>query len=73
MLKRLIISGSTLRIRSNKEKEFIKNSLLESVWPLIESKAISLYIDQKYSYLDVRSAHEYIESNQNIGKLLLKF
>ena len=73
MLKRLIISGSTLRIRSNKEKEFIKNSLLENVWPLIESKAISLYIDQKYSYLDVRSAHEYIESNQNIGKLLLKF
>ncbi len=73
MLKRLVISGSTLRIRSNKEKEQIKDSLIENVWPLIENKALNLYIDQKYDYLDVRSAHEYMESNKNIGKLLLKF
>ena len=73
MLKRLVVTGSTLRIRSNKEKEVIKNSLLENVWPLFEKKALNLYIDQKYDYLDVRNAHEYMESNQNIGKLLLKF
>ena len=73
MLKRLVVSGSTLRIRSNKEKEDIKNSLIEKVWPLIESKAIKLYIDQKYDYLNVKSAHEFMESNQNMGKLLLKF
>ena len=73
MLKRLVVSGSTLRIRSNKEKESIKNSLIEKVWPLIESEAVKLYIDQKYDYSNVKSAHEFMESNQNIGKLLLKF
>ena len=73
MLKRLVVSGSTLRIRSNEEKKLIKNSLLKNIWPLIESNSIKLYIDRKYDYFDIKNAHEYMESNKNIGKLLLKF
>ena len=73
MLKRLVVSGSTLRIRSNEEKKLIKKSLLKNIWPLIESNSIKLYIDKKYDYFDIKNAHEYMESNKNIGKLLLKF
>ena len=73
MLKRLLISGSTLRVRSNKEKEKIANQLRQNVWPLIENGAIKLFIDKKYEYIDVKDAHKYMENNKNIGKILLKF
>ena len=73
MLKRLIISGSTLRIRSNNEKKIIADNLKKHVWPLIESKNIKLHIDQRFDFSNVQKAHQYMENNKNIGKLLLKF
>ena len=73
MLKRLTISGSTLRIRSNREKKNIADNLKKHVWPLIESKNIKLHIDQRFDFSNVQKAHQYMENNKNIGKLLLKF
>ena len=73
MLKRLLISGSTLRVRSNDEKLKIANQLRENIWPLIENGTIKLFIDKKYEFIDVREAHKYMENNKNIGKILLKF
>ena len=73
MLKRLTISGSTLRIRSNDEKKVIADNLKKHVWPLIESKNIKLHIDQRFDFSNVQKAHQYMENNKNIGKLLLKF
>jgi len=73
MLKRLLVSGSTLRVRSNKEKLEIANQLRENIWPLIENGTIELFIDKKYEYIDVKDAHKYMENNKNIGKILLKF
>jgi putative PIG3 family NAD(P)H quinone oxidoreductase len=73
MLKRLTISGSTLRIRSNEEKKNIADNLKKHVWPLIESKNIKLHIDQRFDFSNVQKAHQYMENNKNIGKLLLKF
>ena len=73
MLKRLTISGSTLSIRSNNEKKIIADNLKKHVWPLIESKNIKLHIDQRFDFSNVQKAHQYMENNKNIGKLLLKF
>ncbi len=73
MLKRLLISGSTLRVRSTEEKQLIANQLKENIWPLIENGQIQLFIDKKYEYIDVKDAHRYMENNKNIGKILLKF
>ncbi len=73
MLKRLLISGSTLRVRSNKEKQEIATQLRENIWPLIENGTIRLFIDKKYKFINVKDAHKYMENNQNIGKILLKF
>ena len=73
MLKRLTISGSTLRIRSSEEKKNIADNLKKHVWPLIESKNIKLHIDQRFDFSNVQKAHQYMENNKNIGKLLLKF
>ena len=73
MLKRLLISGSTLRVRSYEEKQKIAAQLREHIWPLIENKSIKLFVDKKYDYHDVKEAHKYMENNKNIGKILLKF
>ena len=73
MLKRLIVSGSTLRIRDNNEKKLIADKLIQNIWPLIENKEIKIFIDKKYDYFDVIESHKYMEKNQNIGKILLKF
>ena len=73
MLKRLLISGSTLRVRSIKEKQKIADALRANIWPLIENGNISLFIDKRYDYTNVKDAHKYMENNKNIGKILLKF
>jgi putative PIG3 family NAD(P)H quinone oxidoreductase len=73
MLKRLIVTGSTLRIRSDEEKQNIRDSIKTHIWPLFENEAINMIIDKKFSFNDVKKAHEYMENNENIGKLLLKF
>jgi putative PIG3 family NAD(P)H quinone oxidoreductase len=73
MLKRLIVTGSTLRIRSDEEKQNIRDSIKTHIWPLFENKTINMIIDKKFSFNDVKKAHEYMENNENIGKLLLKF
>tara|TARA_B110000977_G_C11019621_1_gene470750 strand:+ start:297 stop:1268 length:972 start_codon:yes stop_codon:yes gene_type:complete len=73
MLKRLVVTGSTLRIRSDEEKREIRDSLIKNIWPLIEAKSIKLIIDREFAFKDVKIAHEYMENNHNIGKLLLKF
>ena len=73
MLKRLLISGSTLRVRSIAEKQKIADALRANIWPLIENGDISLFIDKRYDYTNVKDAHKYMENNKNIGKILLKF
>ena len=73
MLKRLIVTGSTLRIRSDEEKQNIRDSIKTYIWPLFENETINMIIDKKFSFNDVKKAHEYMENNENIGKLLLKF
>ena len=72
MLKRLVVTGSTLRVRSNKEKHKIKKNIEKYIWPLFEQKMIKLHIDKYFEMIDVVKAHQYMENNKNIGKILLK-
>ena len=72
MLKRLVVTGSTLRVRSNEEKHEIKKNIEKYIWPLFEQKMIKLHIDKYFEMIDVVKAHQYMENNENIGKILLK-
>merc|ERR1712023_141758 len=58
MLKRLTITGSTLRIRDNSFKSKILNSLIKFVFPQIEKKKIKIFIDSIYKLDDVVNAHK---------------
>ena len=70
MLRRLVLTGSTLRPQSDLNKSNMANELRQHVWPLIESGRIKPVIDQVFPLDDVQSAHKGIETD-HIGKILL--
>ena len=69
--KRLAITGSTLRPRPVEFKAAIARSLKAKVWPLLESGAIKPVIHSTFAAADAAKAHELMESNQHIGKIVL--
>jgi NADPH2:quinone reductase len=69
--KRLVITGSTLRPRPVAFKAGIAKSLREKVWPLIAGKSIQPVIHSTFAAADAAKAHELMESNQHIGKIVL--
>jgi NADPH:quinone reductase len=69
--KRLVITGSTLRPRPVEFKSAIAKSLRQKVWPLLESGAIKPVIHSTFKAADAAKAHELMESNQHIGKIVL--
>lgn len=71
MRKWASIHGSLLRARPAAEKTAIMRSVLENVWPMVESGLIVPVIDSTFSFADARLAHERMESSAHIGKILL--
>ena len=72
MLKRLTITGSTLRIREKTYKAKILNDLKKIVFPNFENGKIKCYIDSVFKLKDVVSSHKYLESGGHIGKIVLE-
>jgi len=69
--KRLAITGSTLRPRPVEFKAAIARALKAKVWPLLESGAIKPVIHSVFPAAQAAQAHELMESNQHIGKIVL--
>lgn len=72
MRKRLTLTGSTLRPRSVEQKGVIARALHENVWPLLEDGKIAPVIDSVFPLTEAMQAHALMESNANIGKILLR-
>lgn len=71
MLKRLTLTGSTLRPRSLEEKTAIAEALREQVWPLLEAGRVKPVMDSRFALEDAAKAHERMESGAHIGKIVL--
>lgn len=71
MVKRLIHTGSTMRSRSNEEKAQIARELYQQVWDIVQSGKIKPIINKIYTLNQVESAHQYMESGDLIGKIIL--
>jgi putative PIG3 family NAD(P)H quinone oxidoreductase len=72
MMKRLTVTGSTLRPRSVADKAAITAALCEKVWPLLEAGKVKPIIHTTFPMADVAKAHSLMESSQHIGKIMLK-
>jgi NADPH2:quinone reductase len=72
MLKRLTITGSTLRARDDGFKADIAEKLLKNVWPLLASGSIKPIIHSTFALNEAALAHELMESSRHIGKIILE-
>ncbi|MGH8617928.1 MAG: NAD(P)H-quinone oxidoreductase [Burkholderiales bacterium] len=71
LLRRLTISGSTLRPRPVAFKAAIARQLRERVWPLIDSGAIKPVIHATFPLAEAGRAHALMESGAHVGKIVL--
>ena len=71
LLRRLTITGSTLRPRSVAQKAEIAAALRENVWPLLDGGKIKPVIYATFPLEEARQAHELMESSTHVGKILL--
>jgi len=71
MLKRLTVTGATLRVRCVAEKAAIAQALQEQVWPLLETGRIHPVIDTVLPLEQAAEAHRLMAEN-HIGKIMLR-
>jgi NADPH:quinone reductase len=71
MQRRLVVTGSTLRPRSNEEKAAIAQDLKAHAWPLLESGKVKVIVDRIMPFAQVKEAHAYFERGAHVGKVIL--
>ena len=72
MMRRLTLTGSTLRPQSVAAKAAIAVELHEKVWPLLEAGRIAPVMDSTYPLAEAAAAHARMESSAHIGKIVLE-
>ncbi|MDO5611834.1 MAG: NAD(P)H-quinone oxidoreductase [Paracoccus sp. (in: a-proteobacteria)] len=72
MLRRLTVTGATLRPQSDLAKAAIAAELRDRLWPKVESGAVRVLIDSEFALTDAAQAHRRMESSEHIGKIVLR-
>jgi len=73
LAKRLTLRGTVLRSRSLEEKIAVAESFRETALPLFDEGRLRPVLDTIFSFEEVGAAHEYVESNRNFGKVILRW
>jgi putative PIG3 family NAD(P)H quinone oxidoreductase len=71
MMRRLTLTGSTLRARPVDFKSLVADELARNVWPHIEEGRLRPVLDSVYPLAEAAEAHRRIESGEHIGKIVL--
>ncbi|GAA3678957.1 NAD(P)H-quinone oxidoreductase [Arthrobacter ginkgonis] len=71
MSRRARIIGTTLRSRPAAEKARIVAGTVERVWPLVEAGTVRVAVERTFPLEQVAQAHEFFDSGEHRGKLLL--
>lgn len=71
LTKRAAIIATSLRPRPVEEKGIIMAAVRDHVWPLIADGRIKPLVDRTFRLSDVQRAHEYFDSGEHVGKVLL--
>ncbi|MEM9477206.1 MAG: NAD(P)H-quinone oxidoreductase [Pseudomonadota bacterium] len=72
MVRRLTITGSTLRPQSDLAKALIADSLRDRVWPLLDAGRVAPVMDSTFPLDSAADAHRRMESSAHIGKIVLQ-
>jgi putative PIG3 family NAD(P)H quinone oxidoreductase len=71
MLRRLTLTGSTLRMQSAEAKARMARAIEERIWPLIDEGKFSPVIDSTFPLKEAADAHRRIDDPAHIGKIVL--
>jgi NADPH2:quinone reductase len=72
MVKRLTLSGSTLRPQSDLAKARIADALRARVWPLLDAGRVAPVMDSEFPLEEAAAAHARMEASGHIGKIVLQ-
>ena len=72
MLKRLTVTGSTLRSSPFERKAALARELRQEVWPLFERGELKTVVHATFPLAEAAKAHALMESSQHIGKIVLR-
>ncbi len=71
MMKRLTLTGSTLRARSLSFKALVADEITRTVWPHVEGGRLRPVIDRVFPLSDAAGAHALMDSGAHVGKIVL--
>ena len=71
MMKRLTLTGSTLRPRTREVKTGFARALEEKVWPLLAAGKVKVVLDSTFPLAKAADAHRRLETSQHVGKIVL--
>ena len=71
MMKRITLTGSTLRPRSRDVKGGWARDIEQRVWPLVEAGRVKVVVDSTFPLSRAADAHRRMEASQHIGKIVL--
>ena len=71
MVRRLTVTGSTMRPRTTTQKGLIADALRETVWPVLDAGRCAPVIHATFPLAQAAEAHRLMESSQHIGKIML--
>lgn len=71
LMRRLTITGSTLRARGREEKGAIAAALRREIWPLLEDGRVKPAVYRTFPLVDASSAHRLMETSEHVGKIVL--
>lgn len=72
MMRRLTLTGSTLRPRSDAFKAALADEIAQNAWPLFTSGELAPVMDQTFGLEEAAAAHARMESSAHIGKIMLE-
>ena len=72
LMKRLTLTGSTLRPQTIEQKARIADGVESLIWPMVSRGKIRSYVDSIFNLEEARAAHELMESSAHKGKIVLK-
>jgi putative PIG3 family NAD(P)H quinone oxidoreductase len=71
MMKRAVVTGSTLRPRDADEKARLAAAVEQTVWPWIAAGKLKPQIDKTFPLAEAAQAHAYLEAGSHVGKVML--
>ncbi len=72
MMRRLTLTGSTLRPRSAEFKALLAQEIYGTVWPMVAGGELRPEMDKSFPLAEAAAAHAYMESGEHVGKIVLE-